>query len=274
VGPDRQLREQVTRAIRDAAERAVVPRFQSLEAHAISEKSPGDWVTDADHECEELLTASLLAIEPGVPVVGEEASAADRTLLSAGHTHDRGWVLDPVDGTRAFIEGSADFATMVALIEDGVTTAARIRPPIHAPVYTAAPGGGAHCDGHPIVPPGDPGPRAGWRGLLRTHSMPAALRTASDAGLSHAGLHHTPIAAAGVTYPLAAAGELAYALYWRTLPWDHAPGALLAEEAGLTVARLDGTPYRPWDGHSGLLTAATPSVWDAVRSALPDAIKK
>ena len=66
--------------------------------------------------------------------------------------------------------------------------------------------------------------------------MPEPLRTASDAGLERAGLHHTPIAAAGVTYPLAAAGELAYALYWRTLPWDHAPGALLAEEAGLTVA--------------------------------------
>ena len=130
VGLDRQLRDQVTDAIKDAAERSVVPRFRALEAHAISEKSPGDWVTDADHECEELLTASLLAIEPGVPVVGEEASAADRTLLRDGHTHDRVWVLDPVDGTRAFIEGSPDFATMVALIEDGVTTAAWIWQPI------------------------------------------------------------------------------------------------------------------------------------------------
>ncbi len=269
VGLDQQLRDHVTHAIREAAERAVVPRFRTLESHAISEKSPGDWVTDADHECEELLTSSLLAIEPGVPVVGEEASAADRTLLTDGHTHDRVWVLDPVDGTRAFIAGSPDFATMVALIEDGVTTAAWIWQPIHARMYTAVRGGGAYCDGRRIAPPGDPGPREEWRGLLRTHSMPSELRTESDAGLARAGLHHTPIVAAGVTYPLAAGGELAYALYWRTLPWDHAPGALLAEEAGLTVARLDGTPYRPWDGRYGLLTAATPSVWDAVRSALP-----
>jgi fructose-1,6-bisphosphatase/inositol monophosphatase family enzyme len=274
VGLDQQLRDHVTRAIRDAAEHAVVPRFRTLESHAIAEKSPGDWVTDADHECEELLTASLLALEPGIPVVGEEASAADRTLLTDGHTHDRVWVLDPVDGTRAFIEGSPDFATMVALIEHGVTTAAWIWQPIHARMYTAVRGVGAHRDGHPIAPPGDPGPRAGWRGLLRTQSMPSALRTASDAGLARSGLRHTPIAAAGVTYPLAACGELAYALYWRTLPWDHAPGALLAEEAGLTVARLDGTRYRPWDGRFGLLTAATPSAWEEVRSALPQTPEK
>ena len=252
----------------------MVPRFRTLESHAISEKSPGDWVTDADHECEELLTASLLAIEPGVPVVGEEASAADRTLLTDGHTHDRVWVLDPVDGTRAFIEGSPDFATMVALIEGGVTTAAWIWQPIHARMYTAVRGGGAHRDGRPVASPGTPVLGRAGAGCCARTRCPRRCGQPSDAGLARAGLRHTPIAAAGVTYPLAAAGELAYALYWRTLPWDHAPGALLAEEAGLTVARLDGTPYRPWDGRSGLLTAATPSVWDAVRAALPDTLEK
>ena len=62
---------------------------------------------------------------------------------------------------------------------------------------------------------------------------------------------------------MAAMGALSHALYWRTLPWDHAPGTLLAEEVGLTVARLDGSEYRPWDGRSGLLTAAGQAVWDA-----------
>ena len=40
------------------------------------------------------------------------------------------------------------------------------------------------------------------------------------------------------------------------------------------MARLDGTPYRPWDGRSGLLTAADRPVWDSVRAALPDTIEK
>lgn len=263
----------VSTAVRDAAERAVVPRFRSLDAHAISEKSPGDWVTDADHECEEILTAALQRIEPGVPVIGEEATAADASLLNDAHRHQRAWVIDPVDGTKAFIDGSPDFATMVAVIEDGKTTAAWIWQPIHGQMFTATTRGGAAHNGRPLRAPDDPGPRSQWKGLLRTHAMPAALRDAANSGLERAGLHHTQVAAAGATYPKAATGEFAYALYWRTLPWDHAPGALLAQEAGLTVRRLDGTPYRPFDGGTGLLTAASPEVWTAIRAALPERLE-
>jgi fructose-1,6-bisphosphatase/inositol monophosphatase family enzyme len=266
---DRGLVDTVAQAMRDAADRAVVPRFRTLQAHAITEKSPGDWVTDADHECEDLLTAALHVIEPGVPVVGEEAVASDPSVLTVADGHERAWLLDPVDGTKAFIDGSPDFATMVALVDGGVTTAAWIWQPIHRQMFSAVRGQGATCAGRPLGPPTDPGPRTRWHGLLRTHAMPEALRSASNTGLQRAGLHHTQVAAAGVTYPKAVTGEFAYALYWRTLPWDHAPGALLAEEAGLTVRRLDGTPYRPFDGGLGLLTAATSGVWATVRGALP-----
>ncbi|MCZ3389747.1 MAG: inositol monophosphatase [Actinomycetia bacterium] len=260
-------------AIHDAAEIAVIPRFRRLTAAAIIEKSPGDFVTDADHECEELLTAALHAIEPGVPVIGEEAAAADPTLLDAAERHERVWVLDPVDGTKSFIDGSPDFATMVALVEDGVTTASWIWQPIHRQMFSATKGGGARHNGGALHSPPEPGPRTQWQGLLRTHAMPEALRTSSNASLEQAGLLNTQVAAAGVTYPKTATGEFAYALYWRTLPWDHAPGALIAEEVGLTVRRLDGTPYRPFDGGQGLLTAATQEIWAAVRDALPQSLE-
>jgi fructose-1,6-bisphosphatase/inositol monophosphatase family enzyme len=267
------LTDVVGAAIRDAAGTAVLPRFRALEDSAMSEKSPGDWVTDADHECEELLTTALRQIEPGVPVIGEEATASDPSLLKDAARHDRAWVLDPVDGTKSFIDGSPDFATMVALIEAGFTTAAWIWQPVHGRMFTAERAGGAMENGTPLLRPVDPVPRASWRGLLRTHTMPAATRDAADRGLREAGLHHTPIAAAGVAYPMAATGALDFALYWRTLPWDHAPGALLAQAAGLTVRRLDGTPYRPLDGRAGLLTAATSHTWDVVRAALPPGIE-
>ena len=270
VALDREFVDAVSRAIRDAADHAVVPRFRALGAHAITEKSPGDWVTDADHECEDLLTAALHAIEPGVPVVGEEAVASDPSLLTVAHGHERAWVLDPVDGTKAFIDGSPDFATMVALVEDGVTTASWIWQPIHGQMFTDVMGHGATHNGKELPAPRDPGPRTQWLGLLRTHSMPPLVRATANVSLEQAGLHHTQVAAAGVAYPKAATGEFAYAFYWRTLPWDHAPGALLAQEAGLTVQRLDGTPYRPFDGRAGLLTGATSEVWATVRAALPD----
>ena len=60
----------------------------------------------------------------------------------------------------------------------------------------------------------------------------------------------------------------------RTLPWDHAAGALWLNEAGGKCARLDGSPYRmdEWD-RRGLLGAASPELWDQMAerlSALPD----
>ena len=57
-------------------------------------------------------------------------------------------------------------------------------------------------------------------------------------------------------------------MYWRLLPWDHAPGALLIGEAGGHVARLDGAAYRPEDRRPGLLVAENREVWETVRAGL------
>jgi len=265
-----ELYSLISQAITSASDQAIVPRFRSLTSSAIIEKAPGDWVTDADHECEALLTNALHRIDPGVPVIGEESVAADASLTYNAHEHARVWVLDPVDGTKSFIDGSPDFATMVALVEDNTVTASWIWQPIHGRMFTAVRGGGAFDNGRPLVagvPLSDD--KSSWRGVLRTRMMPDDLRAAAIEGFDAAGLPHIHVPAAGVVYPMAAAGELTHALYWRTLPWDHAPGTLLAEEAGLTVARLDGSDYRPWDARFGVLSAASPSIWDAVRSALP-----
>jgi 3'-phosphoadenosine 5'-phosphosulfate (PAPS) 3'-phosphatase len=50
---------------------------------------------------------------------------------------------------------------------------------------------------------------------------------------------------AGVEYPRIVEGEADFLLFWRTLAWDHAPGALLLTEAGGVTVRPDGRAYRP-----------------------------
>ena len=267
------LREAVGDALREAAERSIVPRFRALEQSAIFEKAPGDWVTDADREAEDLITRALAGLTPGVPVIGEEASAADPTLLAEGDRHDAVWVLDPLDGTKSFIAGSPDFASMCALVENGDVVASWIWQPIRGQMYTATRGGGAFADGIRLTRPQSPtGLPPSWPGVLRTRYMPRELRQAALDGLAASGLSHADVSAAGVVYPMAVVGQLSHALYWRTLPWDHAPGTLLAKEAGMVVARLDGSAYRPWDGRFGVLTAVDQRVWDGVRGSLPATI--
>lgn len=264
------LDEAVDAAIRDAATAAVLPRWRALAEGAVSEKAPGEWVTDADHECEELLTEALHTLEPGVLVIGEEAAAKDHSLVDTAADHDRVWLLDPLDGTRSYIAGSPDFATMVALVEAGVTTSAWVWQPVHGRMYRAIRGGGLTRDRLRLARPADAPIGSPPRGVQRTSLMPSTLRRTVEASLASAQLPPADILAAGVAYPTLCEGRLDYALYWRTLPWDHAPGELFAQEAGLVSRRLDGSAYRPWDGRQGLLTAATAELWDTVRALLPD----
>ena len=63
-------------------------------------------------------------------------------------------------------------------------------------------------------------------------------------------------------------GAQQFVLFWRTLPWDHAPGTLLVREAGGVARRFDGTDYHPADEGRGLLVAASEEVWDEVYAAL------
>jgi fructose-1,6-bisphosphatase/inositol monophosphatase family enzyme len=62
----------------------------------------------------------------------------------------------------------------------------------------------------------------------------------------------------------------ALTLYERTLAWDHAPGALLIEEAGGRIGRLDGSPYRVDDDRVGLLAATDPELWEHAAALLQD----
>ena len=64
------------------------------------EKRPGDLVTVADREAEVLITEALLADDPGVLIVGEEAASADPTLLDRLAVAEHAFTVDPVDGTK------------------------------------------------------------------------------------------------------------------------------------------------------------------------------
>lgn len=102
-------------------------------------------VTEADLEINTMLEAELRAARPDYGWLSEE-SADDPARL----THNRVIIVDPIDGTRAFIEGSKHFATALAIVEDGIPIAAAIHMPMKKRMFTAARGMGAFLNGKPI----------------------------------------------------------------------------------------------------------------------------
>ena len=90
--------------------------------------------------------------------------------------------------------------------------------------------------------------------------------------LEHITPHYTPTDipyCAAEQYPRLALGTNDVAIFERTLPWDHAAGALWLNEAGGKAARFDGTPYRVDDrGRTGLIGAASPALWEGMAERL------
>ncbi|MFN4088473.1 MAG: inositol monophosphatase family protein [Alphaproteobacteria bacterium] len=257
----------VATILREVGEAVVLPRFRRLAAGDIEEKGPGDLVTVADRDAERLLTARLPDLRAGSRVVGEEACAARPALLDTVGD-GRVWIVDPVDGTANFAAGREPFAMMVALLESGETVAAWIWEPATGRLCVAETGAGAEIDGRRVLT--DPSPPAAQdlRGSVLTRYMPPEVGGPIERRLGGLAALTPAFYCAGAEYPAVLAGDRHFALFWRTLPWDHAPGTLILTEAGGRAARWDGTPYRPADPGRGLLVARNPAVWAAGHAAL------
>lgn len=109
------------------------------------DKKPNDPVSEADLEIDQLLKDRLLGARPDYGWLSEETEDDGSRL-----TKSRTWVIDPIDGTRAFIEGRPEFAVCAALVEDGRPIAAVVFNPATDEFFDAIKGGGARLNGRPI----------------------------------------------------------------------------------------------------------------------------
>ncbi|MFF2629684.1 inositol monophosphatase family protein [Kitasatospora griseola] len=261
--------EKVTEILVEAAAEAVEPRFRALAEGEVMEKAPGDLVTVADRDAERIITRRLRELLP-VPVVGEEAVAADPALARALLDEPAAWLVDPVDGTKNFVAGEPSYAVMASLVRSGRAVAAWIWQPCSGTAYTAELGAGAWQNGKRLVREQVTTAPETWTGILKSRYFdpPTSHRLLANARVL--GPLDPGRRAAGIEYPLVATGERDFILYWRTLPWDHAPGSLLITEAGGRSARFDGSPYlpEPPGGTNGLLVAADPDQWETLREIL------
>jgi myo-inositol-1(or 4)-monophosphatase len=109
-------------------------------------KGQGSPVTAADMAVNDLLRERVTAAARGIAWLSEE-SADEGARLSAR----RVWIVDPIDGTRAYMAGRTDWAVSAALVEDGRPVLAALFAPAEPAFYAAAAGRGASLDGAPIA---------------------------------------------------------------------------------------------------------------------------
>ncbi len=261
--------------LRTVSATEIMPRFRNLSAADIRTKSsPLDPVTIADEAAETALSAGLRHLYPGAGILGEEAAAANPALLHRLSQPGPVWVIDPIDGTANYAAGLPLFGVMLALVEADRTLAGFIHDPVSDDTAIAIAGGGAWVESRdgrrtPLraaaaVPLPEMTGAISWRFLQEPLKSRVAARLARLGGTFD-------LRCAAHQYRMLAAGGCHTLLFRRTLPWDHAAGVLLHQEAGGHAARFDATPWHPSDLEGGLLLAPDQASWEEIRKALLDA---
>jgi 3'(2'), 5'-bisphosphate nucleotidase len=129
---------EITLAIaREAA--ALVMRVYATQFE-VEYKSKDDPVTRADREANALICERLARAFPGAPVVAEES---DPSAYAGFESADAVWFVDPLDGTREFVERNGEFAVMVGLAERGRATVGVIAAPAWGRAFVGVVGEGA-----------------------------------------------------------------------------------------------------------------------------------
>ena len=210
-------------------------------------KPDGSHVTEGDLAINALFEQRLRAARPGDGWLSEETPDDHRARMA----QDRLWIIDPIDGTRAFMEGRKEWCVAAALAVNGRPVLAAVYTPRHDEFFIAARGEGATLNGARLTIPDS----ASLEGAHIAGNRKAL------ASLAHLGIAADPSGSLPLQLRLAhvAAGRLAGAVsIGNRNDWDLAAGELLVSEAGGIVSGNSGEGYiynRPEPWQQGLVAA-------------------
>ena len=227
-------------AITPCAEAAGAATMRFYGNVGATEKADGSPVTAADQAAEDIILPALRALTPDIPVVSEEEAAQGLTPEVTG---DRFWLVDPLDGTREFLNGNGEFTVNIALIEHHVPVLGIVVVPARGETYAGAgPGTATLRDSRGTraisvrTPPAE--------GLTvvgsRSHGDASAMEIFLD------GLKVAAFRAAGSSLKLCLIAQGQADLYPRlgtTMEWDIAAGHAVLAAAGGHVDTLEGAPF-------------------------------
>ncbi|HMM08977.1 MAG TPA: 3'(2'),5'-bisphosphate nucleotidase CysQ [Paracoccus solventivorans] len=211
-------------------------RRPDFEVRAKDDASP---VTEADEAADALISSGLRAAFPDIPLVTEEQQATHGQSLSSF------LIVDPLDGTKEFVQRRGDFTVNIAYVQDGVPLHGVVYAPARGRLfYTLAEGGAVEETGpfgpapgtvHPIGVNPTPDNRA-----LMVVASKSHRDQATDDYIARYAVRDMTSAGSSLKFCLVATGEAdLYPRLGRTMEWDTAAGDAVLRGAGGEVVRFD-----------------------------------
>lgn len=219
--------------------------YGRAEVDLKDDRSP---VTEADREADRILVAALAEIAPDVPVVAEESSP--RITIDPDRPF---FLVDPLDGTKEFINARTEFTVNVALIEDRQPVFGMVYAPALSLLYLTR-GDSAAARTQLDPDQGFPGFDALELADIKTRPVPASGATAAVSRSHLDEATRTYLAEHGITDTYASGSSLKfccvaegqadiYPRFGRTMEWDTAAGHAVLRAAGGEVTGTDGEPF-------------------------------
>jgi 3'(2'), 5'-bisphosphate nucleotidase len=235
-------------ALADIAAKAgeIVMRHYAAKTVATRQKDDHSPVTAADEEAELFILGELKRIAPDAAVIAEEEVAAGHVRKIGG----RFFLVDPLDGTKEFINRNGEFTVNIAEIQDGKPVRGVVYAPAKGRLWLGETPGGAW---EVPMPPGatfacDASHAIHVRKAPADGMVAVASRSHRDSKteeyLEHYKIKDFISAGSSLKFCLVAAGEAdIYPRHGRTMEWDTAAGHAVLAAAGGSVTRIDGSPF-------------------------------
>jgi 3'(2'), 5'-bisphosphate nucleotidase len=231
----------------DAAGRAIMDIYNQKDSPGHILKSDNSPLTQADLKANQILTAGLRDRFPGIPVLSEEESNA----FAPGERPTMFWAVDPLDGTKEFINRNGEFTVNISLVVDGSPRLGLVGAPALGLLYFGSFGGACDFDDKALMRD-----KKGWRDIHVSGSNGAPslnpLRIAIsrshpsvelDKWLKQFAKSETKEMGSSLKFCLVAEGLVdVYPRFGPTCIWDTAAGHAIVVAAGGRVLQLDGTP--------------------------------
>lgn len=248
----------------------ILKYYKNLSSKHINTKSSDDdYVSIADKESEIYIVKNLIGFLNINQYIGEETSYSNKDDYKSFEKNALYWVIDPIDGTKNYINGKNEFCSMISLVFNSIPIASFVYYPLKNLLVYAFKGFGAYSleikTKKIIQLRIQQNNFANILGSGGTKGIQEPLRQKVLQNLRKY-TNRLFIGSAGIEAIMLASNETQFVFHGRVTPWDHSPLDLIIKESGGCVYMLNDKAEFNIFSRGPILAASNDQIWENIRS--------
>ena len=248
----------------------ILKYYKNLSSKHINTKSSDDdYVSIADKESEIYIVKNLIGFLNINQYIGEETSYINKDDYKSFEKNALYWVIDPIDGTKNYINGKNEFCSMISLVFNSIPIASFVYYPLKNLLVYAFKGFGAYSleiKTKKVI-----------QLRIQQNSFDNIVGSGGTKGIEEPlrqkvlqnlrkYTNRLFIGSAGIEAIMLASNETQFVFHGRVTPWDHSPLDLIIKESGGCVYMLNGKAEFNIFSRGPILAASNDQIWENIRS--------